>query len=167
MGSIDQPRSGRPAMRRRVTVLLVSCALAASASGCGSRRAESDLLAAAATRTGPGAQAAAAGAVQTTLPGFATSARTGESPAGEPAGVGATGGSDTGQATGGSDTGQPQPIKVGNIGIYSGVGGAVTRNGLSALKAWEQSVNAQGGVAGHPVQVVVADDGGDPAQSLA
>jgi branched-chain amino acid transport system substrate-binding protein len=60
-----------------------------------------------------------------------------------------------------------QPIKVGNIGIYSGVGGAVTRNGLAALKAWEQWVNAQGGVAGHPVQVVVADDGGDPAQSLA
>jgi branched-chain amino acid transport system substrate-binding protein len=84
-----------------------------------------------------------------------------------PAGVSATGGTDTGQATGGGDTGQPQPIKVGNIGIYSGVGGAVTRNGLSALKAWEQSVNAQGGVAGHPVQVVVADDGGDPAQSLA
>jgi branched-chain amino acid transport system substrate-binding protein len=60
-----------------------------------------------------------------------------------------------------------QPIKVGNIGIYSGVGGAVTRNGLAALKAWEQWVNTRGGVAGHPVQVVVADDGGDPAQSLA
>jgi branched-chain amino acid transport system substrate-binding protein len=96
--------------------------------------------------------------VQTTLPGSATSAGTGASPAGASADV---------TATGGSDAGQPQPIKVGNVGIYSGVGGAVTRNGLSALKAWEQSVNAQGGVAGHPVQVVVADDGGDPAQSLA
>ncbi|MDT7662216.1 MAG: branched-chain amino acid transport system substrate-binding protein [Pseudonocardiales bacterium] len=43
----------------------------------------------------------------------------------------------------------------------------MTRNGLAALKAWEQWVNAQGGVAGHPVQVVVADDGGDPARSQA
>jgi branched-chain amino acid transport system substrate-binding protein len=157
-------------MRRRVAVVLVACALAATASGCGSRRAESDLLAAAATRTAAATHAAAPdatspGAVSATSSGFDTSAAAG--PAGTTAGVGAAGRANSSQPQRPGKTGALQPIKVGNIGIYSGIGGASTRGGLAAIKAWEQWVNAHGGVVGHPVQVVVADDGGDPAQSAA
>ncbi|MEA3019386.1 MAG: branched-chain amino acid transport system substrate-binding protein, partial [Actinomycetota bacterium] len=113
------------------------------------------------TRTGAAAHAAApgatsAGAGSPTSPGSAPSTGSGAAPA-----------IDTGPSPRAGATGSLRPIKVGNIGIYSGIGGGVTRNGLAAIKAWEQWVNAHGGVAGHPVQVVVADDGGDPAQSAA
>lgn len=64
-------------------------------------------------------------------------------------------------------TGSLQTIKVGTVGFNSGVGGAATRGGLAAIRAWEQWVNANGGVAGHRVQVLTADDAGDPAQSRA
>jgi branched-chain amino acid transport system substrate-binding protein len=35
------------------------------------------------------------------------------------------------------------------------------------LQVWAQWTNAHGGIAGHPVQVFTADDGGDPQRSLA
>jgi branched-chain amino acid transport system substrate-binding protein len=34
------------------------------------------------------------------------------------------------------------------------------------VQAWAQSVNARGGLHGHPVRVVSGDDGGDPARAL-
>src|SRR5581483_10989087 len=35
---------------------------------------------------------------------------------------------------------------------------------LSGFQIWQQHINAAGGVNGHPVNLVVADDGGDPAR---
>jgi branched-chain amino acid transport system substrate-binding protein len=39
--------------------------------------------------------------------------------------------------------------------------------GLDAAKAWTGYINAKGGLAKHPVQLVVADDRGDPNQAVA
>ncbi|MEA3018715.1 MAG: branched-chain amino acid transport system substrate-binding protein [Actinomycetota bacterium] len=165
MGPVDRLRSG--GVRRRVAAAHVAWALVVTASGCGSRRAESDLLAAASTRTGAAAHAAAPGA---TSAGAGSPASPGSAPSGSgtsPLVAGAARGVDTGPSPSAGATGSLRPIKIGNVGIYSGIAGASTRNGLGAIRAWEQTVNAHGGVAGHPVQVVVADDGGDPAQSAA
>ncbi|HVW32802.1 MAG TPA: ABC transporter substrate-binding protein, partial [Acidimicrobiia bacterium] len=50
---------------------------------------------------------------------------------------------------------------------YSGILGASTVPGRISLQVWEKWVNAHGGIAGHSVQVITADDGGDPARHLA
>ena len=62
------------------------------------------------------------------------------------------------------------PIKVGAICYCSSSGGglgAVFAPGLQVYKAWVDQVNASGGVAGHPVQLITEDDGGNPGKSLA
>lgn len=61
------------------------------------------------------------------------------------------------------------PIKVGVIcycSSSSGGLGAVFAPGLDVYKAWADTVNSSGGIAGHPVQLVVEDDGGNPSTSL-
>jgi branched-chain amino acid transport system substrate-binding protein len=58
---------------------------------------------------------------------------------------------------------QLAPLKIGSIGQYSGVAGAVFGDGPKVLQAWAQWRNAQGGVACHPIQLFVGDDGTDPA----
>jgi branched-chain amino acid transport system substrate-binding protein len=62
-------------------------------------------------------------------------------------------------------TAAQSPIVVGNVSALSGpVGEGV---GLqAALKAWADSVNASGGIHGHPVKLVLMDDQGDPVQAL-
>jgi branched-chain amino acid transport system substrate-binding protein len=63
--------------------------------------------------------------------------------------------------------GDGSPIKLGSIGTFSGVLGAAMYPGLQAAQAWTGYINAKGGLAGHPVQLVVADDRGDPNQAVA
>lgn len=57
-------------------------------------------------------------------------------------------------------------IVLGNIGSYSGVLGSIFVGGAAPLQAWAQYTNAHGGLNGHPVKVVSADDGGNPSQAL-
>jgi len=59
------------------------------------------------------------------------------------------------------------PIILGTVGQLSGVVGAVFLPGVKAAQAWVSSVNARGGIACHPVQYIVADDGGDPSRQQA
>ena len=56
------------------------------------------------------------------------------------------------------------PIKVASVGTYSGIVGQNVGPGVKGVQAWVATVNEQGGVAGHAVDLVVADDGGDPAR---
>jgi branched-chain amino acid transport system substrate-binding protein len=57
----------------------------------------------------------------------------------------------------------PAPIPVGTICTCSGpLAGA-----LEVMRAWAKSVNAAGGIGGHPVELFTADDGGSAARSLA
>jgi branched-chain amino acid transport system substrate-binding protein len=90
---------------------------------------------------------------------------------------GTTGGGSTGgaTATGGGSTGggaagpaaRGAPIKIGSVGTLSGPVGSAIGNGAPGVQAWVASINAKGGIKGHPVQLFVADDGGDPARHRA
>jgi branched-chain amino acid transport system substrate-binding protein len=59
------------------------------------------------------------------------------------------------------------PIVIGNIGTYSGIIGAILGTGQRGIEVWAAYVNAHGGIDGHPVELLTADDGGDPARALA
>src|SRR4051812_48619452 len=58
-------------------------------------------------------------------------------------------------------------IKLGWIGTTSGPAAPPGQAAQAAVKAWEKSVNAHGGVHGHPVKVIYQDDAGDPARGQA
>jgi branched-chain amino acid transport system substrate-binding protein len=61
--------------------------------------------------------------------------------------------------------GRGSEIVVGSFGAESGILGAVTGPAPPALRAWAAAVNAAGGVNGHPVRLVMADDNADPART--
>jgi branched-chain amino acid transport system substrate-binding protein len=67
----------------------------------------------------------------------------------------------------GAPAGPKPEILLGSFGAASGILGAVTGTIPAAIRAWSASVNARGGIAGHPVRVILADDGGDPARTQA
>jgi branched-chain amino acid transport system substrate-binding protein len=57
------------------------------------------------------------------------------------------------------------PIKIGVVASLSGQPLPATA-AAEGLKAWAATVNGEGGLAGHEVEIVVKDDGNDPAKSL-
>lgn len=57
------------------------------------------------------------------------------------------------------------PIVVGMVGVWTGIAGAAFAPARDAFGAWVQMVNDRGGINGHPVKLLVADDGGDPART--
>jgi branched-chain amino acid transport system substrate-binding protein len=58
-------------------------------------------------------------------------------------------------------------IVLGSFGTSSGPIGANVATIPVAVKAWVATVNAGGGLDGHPVRVVFGDDGGDPGRAVA
>jgi branched-chain amino acid transport system substrate-binding protein len=66
-------------------------------------------------------------------------------------------------------TGPRDPITFCSFGNASGVLGAVSGPAPVANAAWASWINAKGGLAGHPVKMIIADDGGAAAnaQSIA
>jgi len=83
------------------------------------------------------------------------------------AGCGSSGSeANTGGASGGaSSKAAGTPIKVGNIGTYSGPSGSSYSPNRDAVVAWSKAVNAAGGINGHPIELYAEDDAGDPAKS--
>ncbi len=59
------------------------------------------------------------------------------------------------------------PVKLGQVATRTGPVGAALQSGLDATRAWVADVNARGGLAGRPVQLIATDDRGDPNQALA
>ncbi|WP_293770044.1 ABC transporter substrate-binding protein, partial [Sporichthya sp.] len=57
-------------------------------------------------------------------------------------------------------------IKVGAVGTFSGPVGALVKDTINGIRVWQQWTNSHGGVNGHPVEVLVGDDGGDPARYI-
>ncbi len=59
------------------------------------------------------------------------------------------------------------PIKVGEICSCSGVPGfsQFSVPSQEVVKAWAKSVNASGGINGHPIQLIAEDDGTNPGTS--
>ena len=58
-------------------------------------------------------------------------------------------------------------IKIGVIGSLTGAQASSSDQGATVAPAWAAWVNANGGLDGHPVQVIVLDDKGDPATAQA
>jgi branched-chain amino acid transport system substrate-binding protein len=57
-------------------------------------------------------------------------------------------------------------VKIGQLGLFSGVLGPITNVAPKMMSAWVANANAHGGLNGHPIKLVVADDQGDPATAL-
>ena len=55
-------------------------------------------------------------------------------------------------------------IKLGVVGTFGGPVGGFVKATVTGIRAWSQAINAAGGVNGHPIEVLVGDDGGDPAR---
>ena len=62
--------------------------------------------------------------------------------------------------------GTGSPIVVGNVGSYSGPIGSSTAPAQAAIRVWAQWVNSRGGIAGHPVKLIVGDDAADQARAV-
>lgn len=69
-------------------------------------------------------------------------------------------------STAAASTAKGAPIIIGNVGTYSGPIGSSNTAAVPLLKAWETQINASGGINGHPVQVVSADDQTSPSTNL-
>jgi branched-chain amino acid transport system substrate-binding protein len=62
---------------------------------------------------------------------------------------------------------QGPPIVVGSIASCSGTESTSIGGVCQTLQAWEKWTNAHGGINGHPVKMVVLDDGAVPARAQA
>ena len=73
-------------------------------------------------------------------------------------------------ASGGSSSQGATPAKaeipIGVIGSYSGPQSSTFASAQATMQAWADSVNAAGGINGHPVHLYIEDDAGVAAKSL-
>jgi branched-chain amino acid transport system substrate-binding protein len=65
----------------------------------------------------------------------------------------------TGPATGST-------VNVGQIGTEGGVFGAILGDGQVGAEIWTNYINQHGGLNGHKVNLITANDGGDPSTAL-
>lgn len=59
------------------------------------------------------------------------------------------------------------PLITASVGTYSGPVGTILVAMLHGTQVWVSHINRRGGVNGHPVKLLVYDDGGDPARHRA
>jgi len=62
---------------------------------------------------------------------------------------------------------QKSEIVFGSFGVESGVLTAITAGAAPGIRAWVGDVNSRGGLGGHPVRIIFAEDGGDPGRAQA
>ena len=81
--------------------------------------------------------------------------------------IGSSGTSSGSQSTNGSTPAQPTgvAIKVGLVCSCSGPFGGASVPAEDVYKAWVNTVNASGGINGHPVQLITRDDTANPGTS--
>jgi branched-chain amino acid transport system substrate-binding protein len=114
---------------------------------------------------------------QLTTGGTGSTSGTGGTSTGATGGTGGATGSTSGTSTGASDTGtsgtsgttgavagDTSPIIIGTVGNFSGAPGVVNKPSATGVQVWANAVNAAGGIAGHPLKVIVQDDQADPAR---
>jgi branched-chain amino acid transport system substrate-binding protein len=82
------------------------------------------------------------------------------------AGCGSDDSDSSGSAAGSGNAPAGDPIRIGTIGSYSGAQSAALAKVKDAADAWAKSVNDKGGINGHPVELTIEDDAGNPAQAL-
>jgi branched-chain amino acid transport system substrate-binding protein len=170
-------------VRRRIAVAGAVLGVALLLTGCGSRVSHEAIVAAArgvvsgSTKggantplvSGTGSTSptqAAAGSAGSTASGVHGSSGAGTAASGATTGgAAATAPGAAGTAAHGSSAASSSTIYLGNVGTYSGVIGAIFTGAQQAIQVWAAYTNAHGGLNGHPVKVVSADDGGDPSTS--
>jgi branched-chain amino acid transport system substrate-binding protein len=86
------------------------------------------------------------------------------SPGGQPSPSAGPAGS---PAAPGSGVTSKSEILLGSFGTESGILGTISGSAPPAIRAWVADVNSRGGLSGHPVRVLLADDGADPARTQA
>ena len=59
------------------------------------------------------------------------------------------------------------PINIGDIGSLTGPEASSIDQTTEVLEAWAKTVNAKGGIQGHPINLIVKDDAYNPTTSLA
>jgi branched-chain amino acid transport system substrate-binding protein len=57
------------------------------------------------------------------------------------------------------------PIRIGQVGTFSGLVGQTTGRHKEGLALWAAAINATGGLQCHPVQVIAVDDQNDPQRT--
>ncbi len=87
----------------------------------------------------------------------------GAAPAPSPGVPGVGGGGGGAQPAPGAVKGAP--LKVGMLSTLTGPIGATLAGGTKGAQAWVAYINAAGGLNGHPVELTLADDSGDPARN--
>jgi branched-chain amino acid transport system substrate-binding protein len=58
-------------------------------------------------------------------------------------------------------------VRLASVGVLSGIAGQVFVPMVQGAQVWVKSVNASGGLNGHPVELTLYDDGGDTARHRA
>ena len=76
-----------------------------------------------------------------------------------------TGGTTSGSSASAAPSATGSALAIGTIGDFSGPSAEPSH--LAGLQAWIDSVNASGGIKGHPVKLIVQDDQGDATKSQA
>jgi len=71
-----------------------------------------------------------------------------------------------GSSGSGTASASTSSIPVGVIGSYSGPAASSIAGAKDAIQAWADSVNAAGGINGHPVSLFIKDDGGNVSTSV-
>lgn len=169
---------------KRVLGVATAFALLVSVAGCGTRLSHEETVQAtrvqvtaepnAGGATGTGAvgavdPAAPAGApISPASPGSPVAKPGGPAP--DKAGPAADGGTGTRPNRSGTVTtpkvANKSLITLGNLGTYTGVIGESLKGLQEAIQVWAAWTNANGGLNGHPVKVIIGNDGGDPSTAL-
>jgi branched-chain amino acid transport system substrate-binding protein len=88
------------------------------------------------------------------------------------AGGGRSGGPGSSESSGGGEASQrgqssaKAPITIAFVGYLSGINGPNAGPARDVMVAWEKMVNARGGINGHPVKLLIGDDGGNESRSV-
>jgi branched-chain amino acid transport system substrate-binding protein len=140
------------------------------ASACGSRLSTEEIQAAgtagAGDATGVGPRDTTTGDTGTG-PASADGAATDAGPAaGATPGAAGGGGAAAGGGQAAATGGKKSPIVIGVVGSFSGIAGPPSRPVADAWVAWSKSVNAKGGINGHPVQLLIGDDGTNASRTV-
>jgi branched-chain amino acid transport system substrate-binding protein len=56
------------------------------------------------------------------------------------------------------------PVTIGSVGTLSGPVGAFVKDSVFTVGVWVKWANSRGGLNGHPVRHIIADDSGDPSR---
>jgi len=157
-------------LRRPVPTVAIVAACVLVAAGCGTRLSHAEILAQNVTQS-RGDRAAATGEVGGGS--AASGVNEAEPPAGSVGGAASTaGGRAASEGTAGppkaaaATAGNKEPLRIATVGWYSGIAGATTAPMRDVLVSWSKAVNAKGGINGHPVELYVADDGGNEGRSV-